>query len=159
MPALDNSPILVGVGQHTAKDPDLATAIEPMDMMELAARSAQDDAETNDLLSRVDSVRVVNLFSWRYNDPAGLLAQRVGAPSAEKVYTTLGGNTPQWLVNETAEKLASGDIRLALVAGSEAVLSTTRARREGTTLPWTPFATERPSMIGEARPGGNEGKN
>ena len=156
MPALDNAPILVGVGQHIAKDPDLATAIEPMDMMELAARGAQDDAETKDLLSKVDSVRVVNIFSWRYADPAGLLAERVGASPAEKLYTTLGGNTPQWLVNETAQKVASGEIRLALVAGAEAVLSTTRARREGTTLPWTPLATVRPAMIGDGRPGSAE---
>lgn len=156
MPDLDNAPILVGVGQHTDREPDLANAMEPMEMMALAARRAQDDAEAKDILSKVDSVRVVNLFSWRYSDPPGLLAERVGASPAEKLYTTLGGNSPQWLVNETAEALASGQIRLALVAGAEAVLSTTRARREGVTLAWTPRAEGRPPMIGDARPGGSE---
>ncbi len=156
MTALQNTPILVGVGQHTDHNEELADAMEPLEMMALAACRAEEDAEAKELLSRVDSVRVVNLFSWRYADPAGLLAERVGASPSEKLYTTLGGNTPQWLVNETAEKLASGDIRLALVAGAEAVLTTTRARREGAALPWTPLAKERPAMVGDARPGGSE---
>jgi hypothetical protein len=62
--------------------------MEPLDMMALAARKAEEDAETKGLLSRVDSVHVVNVLSWPYADPCCLFADRVGASPREKLYTT-----------------------------------------------------------------------
>ena len=43
--------------------------------MVAAARAAADPR----VLEAVDSVRVVNLLSWRYRDPGLLLAQRIRA--------------------------------------------------------------------------------
>lgn len=151
----DNCPIIVGVGQHTVRGEDVEGAMEPVDMMALVARRAEEDAETKELLRRVDSVRVVNIFCWRYSDPAGLLAERIGASPKDKAYTTLGGNSPQRLVNETAEKIARGEIGVALLAGAEAVNTVRRARQRGVTLPWTARG-ERPQMIGDRRPGSSE---
>ena len=59
---------------------------------------ARDDA----LLARIDSLAVVNVFCWPYANAPRLLAERLGVHPAEELYTTVGGNTPQWLVNETA---------------------------------------------------------
>ena len=148
----DSDPILVGVGQSTIRSENPEEGMEPLEMMALAARIAEEDAETKKLLSRVDSVRVVNIISWRFPDPAGLLAERVGASPRETLYTTIGGNSPQWLVNETAEKIARGEVGIALLAGAEAFDTVRRAQQRGATLPWTP-AGERPTMVGESRRG------
>ncbi|MCH7837218.1 MAG: hypothetical protein IIC26_01775, partial [Chloroflexi bacterium] len=133
----DNDPILVGVGQETFRDQEPESALEPVEMMALAARKAEEDAETKGLLARVDSVRVVNVLSWRYSDAAGLLAEQVGASPREKLYTTMGGNTPQWLVNETASAIASGEVGVALLAGGEALDTIRRARKADVTPSWT----------------------
>ncbi len=151
----DNDPIIVGVGQHTNRSGELEGALEPVDMMALAARRAEDDAETKGLLARVDSLQVVNTLCWRYADAPALLSERIGASPREKIYTTIGGNTPQWLVNESAAKIAKGEAGVALLAGAEAFNSLRRARQQGVELPWTP--RERPNaMIGEQRIGVSE---
>ena len=63
--ALDpRTPVLVGVGQVVRRDPDPASASEPLDLMLEAARRAADDAGGG-LLSRLDSIRVVGVLSWR----------------------------------------------------------------------------------------------
>ena len=81
------------------------------------------------LLDRVDSLAVVNVFCWPYANPPRLLAERLGRSPSEELYTTVGGNTPQWLVNETAAKIAAGRVRVALLAGAEAVRTVLRARK------------------------------
>lgn len=152
----DNHPIIVGVGQHTVRNGDSEGALEPMEIMALAARRAEEDAETRGLLRRVDSVRVANILSWRYADPAGLLAERTGASPREKLYTAMGGYTPQWLANETAEQIARGEVGVALLAGAEAVCTTRRARQQGLSLPWTPPAQGQPEMVGDPRLGSRD---
>lgn len=70
------TPVLIGYGQVNQHDenPD----VEPVDLMEAAARAAADPR----VLAAVDAVRVVNLLSWRYRDPGRLLAQRIRAEGA-----------------------------------------------------------------------------
>ena len=150
----DNRPVIVGVGQHTVRD-GAEAAIEPIDMMALVARKAEEDAETKGLLARADSLRVINVFSWRYSEAPALLAERIGAAPGEKLYTTLGGNSPQWQANEAAEAIAKGDVKVALIAGAEAVNTTRRARQSGVELPWTPHGGKA-EMVGDRRMGGKE---
>jgi acetyl-CoA C-acetyltransferase len=121
-------------------------------MMALAARRAEEDAETKGLLARVDSVQAVNVLCWRYADAPGLLAERIGASPGEKLYTTIGGNTPQWLLNETAEKIAKGEVGTALLAGGEAFNTLRRARAQGVELAWTPPG-KATGMVGDRRIG------
>ncbi len=152
--APDNRPIIVGVGQHTVRD-GAEGALEPVDMMALVARKAEEDAEARGLLAKADSLRVINILSWRYSDAPALLAERIGAAPREKLYTTLGGNSPQWQVNETAEAIASGDVKVALVAGAEAVNTVRRARQRGVELPWTPPGGKA-ELVGDRRAGSRE---
>jgi acetyl-CoA C-acetyltransferase len=146
-------PVIIGVGQYTNRSPDLSDAREPLDMMALVARRAEEDAGAPGILARVDSLRVVNVFAWPYADPARQLAERLGLRPREALYTTIGGNTPQWLANETADDIAAGRVGLALIAGAEAVHSVRLARQQGVTLPWTPRALERPRAVGDSREG------
>ncbi len=144
-------PVLIGVGQYTNRSDDLSSAMEPVDMMARAARLAAEDAGAPRLLSQVDCVAVINILSWPYADPAGLLAERIGAHPVEKLYTSIGGNGPQWMVNEMAERIANGRARLVLIAGAEAFHSVRIARRQGAALNWTQPGGGGVPVVGETR--------
>jgi acetyl-CoA C-acetyltransferase len=132
---MTNYPVIVGVGQLTNHPESINDAIEPAEMMAACARAAEEDCGAG-LLARADSVQVVNMISWSYPDAPGLLADKLGASPAHKVYTAVGGETPQRLVNETAQAIVEGRTRIALIAGAEALASRRVARKENGRLPW-----------------------
>ncbi|MDO8614381.1 MAG: acetyl-CoA acetyltransferase [Dehalococcoidia bacterium] len=150
-----NYPVVVGVAQLTNRPRTLDDAVEPIEMMARAAREAADDAGSAGLLAELDSVQVVNSLTWPYQDPPGFLAQRIGATPRHKVYTTVGGETPQRLVNETAGAIAEGHIRLALIAGAEALESRRLARRLNQRLDWSVRGNPE-HVAGDTRQGFNE---
>lgn len=125
------TPVVVGVGQLTNRTGDPATS--PLDMMEATARSADADAGAS-VLSRIDSVQVVNLMTAQYVDPAAALATRLGIPEGERLYTTVGGNTPQLLVEKACDAIVRGTRRAVLISGAEAFVSMRRARQDGIEL-------------------------
>ena len=121
-------PVLVGAGQTIDRAADPAAGREPLVLMEEAARRAAEDAGGGArLLAALDTVAVVNVICHDYGDAAGLLAERLGCRPARTIYTTLGGNTPQSLVNHLCDEIAAGRTELALIAGAEA-WHTARAR-------------------------------
>jgi acetyl-CoA C-acetyltransferase len=101
--------------------------------MERAARAAADPR----VLEAVDSVRIVNVLSWRYPNPGLLLAQRIRTPHAESRYTPVGGNVPQSLVNQACIDIQRGSVDSVLIAGAETWRTRTKVRRAGGTLDWT----------------------
>ncbi len=148
-------PIIVGAGQITNHSVDAETAKEPLELMELVARRAETAAGTGGLLAKVDSMQIVSVFSWPSADPPADLAARLGAQPSDAIYTTIGGNTPQSLVNETAERIARGDVRLALLAGADSIHSLRMARKLGEQLSW-PERGQPATNWGDERPGSNE---
>jgi acetyl-CoA C-acetyltransferase len=153
---MSNYPVIVGVGQLTNRSRSLDDAIEPIEMLTRVARAAEEDAGGG-LLAKVDSVQVVNMLSWSYTDAPGLLADRVGAAPAHKVYTAVGGETPQRLVNETSQAIAEGRMRVALLAGCEAMASRRLARKMDVTLDWERGTPEQ--VIGDNRLGFTENES
>ena len=152
MPA--RQPILVGVGQLTNRPAEPREVVEPLEMMALAARRAAGDAGIPHRLAEVDSLTVINVISRAYADPTGFLAARLGITAADRVYTSMGGNSPQWRVNETAERIARGEARLALIAGAEAMYGLQLARRAGAKLDWAEAGA--PAVVGDNRWGNND---
>jgi len=153
--ASKNYPVIVGAGQLTNHPGSIEDTLEPLEMMERVAREAENDAGAPGLLEKIDSVQVVNFMSWSYSDAPGELAARLGATPGHTVYSSIGGETPQRLVNETAQEIVEGRIRIALLAGAEALDSRRLARKLGAQLPWSPRGT--PQRIdGDNRPGFNE---
>ena len=150
-----NLPVIVGAGQYVNRSRDLADAREPLDMIETVARAAEDDAGKTDLLSRIDSLQVVNIIAWPYPDTVDLICEKLGADPAQRVYTAVGGATPQRLVNETAQRIVDGDTRLALLCGAEVLATTRRARKLGVELPWHPRG-QPAEMVGDTRMGFND---
>lgn len=147
-------PILVGVGQFTNRAADVGEVLEPLALMVEASRRAAADAGIADRLREIDELTVINIISRSYQDPCGLLAERLGISPRDRFYTAIGGNSPQWRVNETAARIARGEVRLALIAGAEAVAGAQLARRAGVKLEWAP--TGSPEMVGDSRWGNND---
>ncbi|WP_157890671.1 acetyl-CoA acetyltransferase [Mycolicibacterium goodii] len=128
---MHRTPVLIGYGQVDQHDEN--PAVEPVELMADAARIAADPR----VLRAVDSVRVVNLLSWRYRDPGRLLAERIGAAGARTRYTGIGGNAPQTLVNEACRDLQAGRAEVVLIAGAETWRTRSRLRARGVRPQWT----------------------
>jgi acetyl-CoA C-acetyltransferase len=128
-------PVIIGVGQEVQHAAGFDDALEPVDLMAEAARSAAADAGLG-AVPAVDSLRVVQLLSWRYRDPARLVADALGLSPEETVYTTPGGNTPQMLVNTTAGQIQAGELDIAILSGAECWRTRTKARKADVALPW-----------------------
>ncbi len=142
----DRSPVLVGCGEAVDRPAALAAALDPVGLMALAARRAEADAGGR-LLASIDRLDVVNLVSWRYRDPPGELAARLGIEPRTTNYAAIGGETPTKLVHEAALAIARGEARVALIAGAEAQHSAARAQKEGADLPWPAFAHDAPARV------------
>ena len=138
------TPVLVGVGQLKHPIADLAESVEPIEMMLRAARLAESDTGVA-VLDKVDSVRVIR-GAWDYGNPAGWLAERIGAGSAQTVGTLFGGNQNQALMNQTAKDVLAGDVGLVLITGAENGYSAAKARKTGVTLAATP-APGQPDVV------------
>jgi acetyl-CoA C-acetyltransferase len=125
------TPVLIGYGQVNQHQE--RPEVEPVDLMVEAARAAADPR----VLEAVDSVRVVNLLSWRYRDPGLLLAQRIRAHTASTRYTGIGGNVPQSLVNQACLDIQAGRADAVLIAGAETWRTRSRLRAGGNKAKWT----------------------
>jgi hypothetical protein len=150
LPDPARTPVIVGIGEIRDRPADLAQGLEPLALMEAALRGAEQDAGAP-LLAELDSLDVVNLVSWRYRDPAGELARRLGVAPRRAVYGPVGGESPVRFLHEAALRIARGESTVAAVAGAEAQWTASRAEKAGVTLPWTPFAHEAPAPVRGAR--------
>jgi acetyl-CoA C-acetyltransferase len=158
-PTDERIPILVGVGEVVQRDADPREALEPIALMERAARLALDDAMAGRaLLERIDAVGVVGCFSWRYANPCRRLAESLGLGARLEILTGMGGESPQLLVNDVARRIRRGELRAVLLAGAEAVRARYVAHRSGTKLAWARDEDGAPPgvLLGTARPGTNE---
>lgn len=103
-----------------------------MSALDLAVRAAEEALDVAPgLRARVEQVSLVNVLSPVGAAPARHLAARTGLSPRRTEVTTVGGNSPQWLVSRAAAAIAAGQLQCALVAGAEAQHSGRRAAPEG----------------------------
>ena len=149
--ALDpRTPVVVGGGQVNQKVPP-EEARSPAALMAEAAREAAADAGAPGALTAVESVRVVMQLSRRYADPGALVASEIGASPRQTAVTTMGGNSPQTLVNATAVAIRRGELDVALVCGAEAWRTRMALRKQDRTPDWPgePEGTPPAEVLGE----------
>ena len=139
---------IIGAAQHTTRS---GPASEPIDSWVQVARAAAADAHAPSALAALDSVQIVYCQSWQYDDAVARLAERLGVDPRHRVYSGVGGTTPQLLVSNTAEAMQRGELDLALVVGAEALATKRDAKRSGNKLSWSyaekersPFPWEQP---------------
>ena len=85
----DQTPVLVGAGAVTQREKDPLQSQEAVALMVEAARRAAVDAGGDEILSRASSIRVTNGI-WDYPNPAGILAERLGATGARTELVEVG---------------------------------------------------------------------
>ena len=148
MSAADRIPVLVGAGQVTEQVPDdLREASSYVDLAAMAVERAIADTGAEQLTARIDAVAAVRTFEdtmpgseRAFNGPQNLpwaVAKRVGADPAIAIYEKLGGQSPQRLVNEFAERCHRGECDMALLFGVEVIANVRAARRAGLELDWS----------------------
>ena len=81
--------------------------------------------------------------------PAARLAARLGIEPAELGYTSMGGNSPQSLVNATSLDILDGRLDIAILSGGEAWRTFMRAREAGVKLDWAKGESDADRCLGE----------
>ncbi|MCI0346075.1 MAG: acetyl-CoA synthetase, partial [Chloroflexi bacterium] len=131
MSADPRSPCIVGVAQFVSRSDD-GPAPEPLDQWEIVCRAAAADAGgRRDALGLVDSLQIVYCQTWQYDDPVGRLSARLGIEPRHRVYSGIGGTTPQALVDDAAAAILRGELDVAVVCGAEALDTVRRLKKEG----------------------------
>jgi acetyl-CoA C-acetyltransferase len=125
MPTVDPEriPVVVSWGQCLERD----ALVRPVELMAVAAKQAL--AAAPGLRDRLDRLSVVNVVGRVGAAPATALAGLLEVDPPVRETTTIGGNTPQWLVNRAAGQIARGELRATLIAGAEALRSSRERRR------------------------------
>ena len=108
MPGQRAVPVIVGVAQATWRGGDAPNPIEMC--AEVVSAAARDAGAGDALLRRAESLGVVDIASRRWNDPAALVAGRLGITPRETLRTTLGGDGPQALLSDVATRIAAGEL-------------------------------------------------
>ncbi len=118
----EHTPVIVGVGQVNDRPADPQDGLEPLDLMEAALRRADEDAGGG-WLTRLDMLAIVDQISFReQGDLSRPLAARLAASPVICEKTPMpSGDSPILLLNEAANRIAEGRIRIAAVAGGEAL--------------------------------------
>lgn len=146
-----NTPVLIGVGQAVDHwdGSDAAAAPSPQSLMQRASEAALADTGAADAVrAAIDVVAVVRHFAdsapgmvpegtGGCDKPPLGLAQRIGAQPARAIYSIVGGQSPQALVNEFAAAIHRGEAACVLLSGSEAIAAAKTAARKGVALDWT----------------------
>jgi acetyl-CoA C-acetyltransferase len=140
----DRIPVIAGIGEITDRPQDITQSLEPIALMAEAARRA--DADSHGLLGEVDSLDIIALVSWRYDDMPARLNERLGLTPARACYGAVGGESPVRYIHEAAQRIARGESSVGLVVGAEAQYAVNHAKRAGVDLPWTPYAVHAPKM-------------
>ena len=135
MPVDPRTPVLIGYGQVNHRDeidPD-KPGIEPVDLMVDATRQAADPR----VIEAVDSIRVVHMLSAHYRNPGQLLGERLGLARFTAIYSNVGGNTPQSLVNQACKDIQQGRAGVVLITAAETWRTRNALKKQGRRLVWT----------------------
>lgn len=124
------TPVLIGLAQHSERiGKPTYEALSPADLAARAASAALVDAGI--AADRVQVVACPRQFDETFPGMPSILgrpqsfpravATRLGVEDAETIYSVSGGQSPQRLVTELCERIAAGELDVAIVVNSEAI--------------------------------------
>ncbi|MCK9196520.1 MAG: acetyl-CoA acetyltransferase [Syntrophales bacterium] len=146
------TPVIVGAAQYTQARNALP-ALDPLSLMSAASSLAIEDTGIGrQMMEAIDTVCVVNLFTWIYRNAPQSLCEKLGIQATFLNYGPIGGNTPQMLVNHYCRAIANGECQAVLIAGAEAVYGLNRALRGKVPFDWPeqesqPFLKDHPATV------------
>ena len=114
-------PVIIGVGQVNDRPDDPDQGLDSLGLMVAALKVAAEDAGVS--LAEIDSLAIVDQISFhslgKLPEP---LAAAIGAtPSINYQSAAPHGDTPVRLLNEAANRIGAGEVKLAAVVGAEAL--------------------------------------
>jgi len=145
----DNFPIIVGVGQVVDHwdGADESFAPSPISLVTQAIDRACEDAGIGADKSAIETLAVIRSFAdslHRPFDPFGkpkhlpaTITKAAGLTPDKIIYSSAGGEQPQALVNELSEAIFKGEIKVAMIAGSEALAALKTALKSKIKLDWS----------------------
>lgn len=139
------TPVVVGVAQDIQKPDDLTQALEAIVWMEQISRAALDDSGSATLINKLDHVGAVQ-GAWKYEAPARMVADALGASNATTSVSPNGGNAPQSYMNWLAGRIKAGEINCALFCGAETIWTRRRQRRAEIPIPYTDAGQVEPDV-------------
>ncbi len=145
-----NIPVIVGVGQVMRRWSDgiAENAPSPQSLMADAVKAALADTGQGEAVRvAADLLAVTRIFADSLpgdQHPFGkctslprTVAHLANLSPERVVYSHVGGNVPQALVNEQAASLHAGTVKLAILTGSEAIAAMKTALRGNIILDWS----------------------
>ena len=135
-------PILIGAAQYTQRK-DANPVLDPLGLMVKASLHAMRDAGSDALKSIIDTVCVINSFSRDDECLPLAVSGSLGIRPENVIYSQIGGNSPQTMVNRLARDIAAGRKRAVLLTGAEAIYSMHKASKGKTVLDWQDNVTLR----------------
>ncbi|MFQ5503319.1 MAG: hypothetical protein ACE5F1_00810 [Planctomycetota bacterium] len=121
-----NTPVIVGVGFHQEQTDDPIESSEPYQSMVRAVRRAADDAGSEALLERIESISVPQGI-WQYRNPGKLVADALGCPSATSVLADLGV-LQLTLLSDLCRSITVGEREVGVITGGEAKFRELRSK-------------------------------
>ncbi|HEY8584359.1 MAG TPA: hypothetical protein VIL49_15485 [Capillimicrobium sp.] len=136
MAADPRAPVVVGVGELVHR-PGSGDAPDPAALMAAAARAALHDAGAGDVLARrVGAIGAVPSAAWPDGDPGRRVAELLGLSAPTVRSSMQGGNGPQLLLGELAQRIADGALDAAVVCSAEGLATVARRMRAGEAPDW-----------------------
>lgn len=162
----DSTPILVGCGDVTDSTTPFSAGRSPFDLIAEAVKIAIDDTSAPVIKDMIDTLAIIRMFtdsSPRYatklgtsSNPPKSIANRVGINPQNQLYTQVGGNTPQYLVNQFAEAISRNETQVAVIAGGEALRTQLGVERNKLDISWREDPGGAPEIVGDDRQGWSE---
>lgn len=114
-------PVIIGVGQVNDRPDDPDEGLDSLGLMVAALEVAAGDAGVP--LTDIDSLAIVDQISFRHLGPlCEPLAAAIGAaPAISYQSAAPHGDTPVRLLNEAANRIGAGEVKLAAIVGAEAL--------------------------------------
>lgn len=114
----DRTPVVVAAGQAESRDLSLGA----LELAAVAAREALDAAPG--LRGALERLTLVNILVQTAGPaPASHLVEALGLSAVARETTSIGGNTPQAMVERAAGDIAKGRLSATLIVGAEALRS------------------------------------
>jgi acetyl-CoA C-acetyltransferase len=151
--------VVVGVGQMRNRpglDAKDWTPLEPARLMATSLERAAADAGRPELVREADFIGCIPPMAWAYDDLPARVAELCAAKPREGVEPPGGGEGPILLLDDVANRIADGELEIALLTGAESVYSRRRARTESRALSdWTPGGEKIPKFLLGMKPFAN----
>ncbi len=118
----EKTPVIVGVGQINDRPDDPQSGLNSVDLMIAALHHADEDAGGG-WLANIESLAIVDQISFRELNPAtDAVADAIRASPDISYQTSMpSGDSPILLLNEAANRIGTGEISIAAIAGGEAL--------------------------------------